>query len=380
MKRAWIRRWVMGWLAWGVAIPLWAQSVGETPDVRLETLAEGLEHPWAVAFLPDGGWLVTERPGRMRVIRPGAPPQTPLQGVPPVVATGQGGLLDLILDRDFGANRTLYFCYAEPALSGSGNSTALAAARLSDDATRLESVRVLFRQQPKVSGRLHFGCRLVESPDGHLFLALGERYHRMADAQTLDNHHGKVVRLRKDGTVPPDNPWVGKPGARPEIWSMGHRNPQGAVWGPDGRLWLHEHGPQGGDEVNRPGPGTNHGWPLVTFGENYGGGRIGEGLTSLPGMEPPLHVWTPSIAPSGMAFVTGDRYAPAWRGRLLVGSLKFRQLVRLTLKDGRVEAEERLLPGIGQRVRDVRQGPDGLIYLLTDAEDGRLLRLQPVRF
>jgi glucose/arabinose dehydrogenase len=350
-----------------------------SPAVRVEVVARGLEHPWAVAFVDGGRMLVTERPGRLRLIEPDGRVGPSIAGVPRVDAVGQGGLLDVVTDSDFARNRRIHFCYAEPAASGGGNSTALASARLSDDGRRLEQVRVIFSQVPKVASRLHFGCRIVEAPDGSLFLTLGERFQRMRDAQTLDNHLGKVVRVRKDGSSPSDNPLQGRAGAMPEIWSWGHRNPQGAAWGPDGRLWVVEHGPQGGDEINRPEAGKNYGWPVITYGENYGGGPIGEGLKALPGMEQPWHQWTPSIAPSGMAFLQTDQYGAAWRGSLFVGSLKFRYLARLQLKDGRLEREERLLPELGQRVRDVRQGPDGLIYLLTDEEEGQLLRLVPVR-
>lgn len=370
------RRWQM----WAVAfLAALAGSAQAQTAVRAELLARGLDHPWALAFVDGGRMLVTERPGRLRLVEPDGRIGPPIEGVPAVDAVGQGGLLDVITDSGFATNRRIYFCFAEPAASGGGNSTALATARLSDDGRRLEQVRVIFSQIPKVSSRLHFGCRIVEAPDGHLFLALGERFQRMRDAQTLDNHHGKVVRLRKDGSSPPDNPLVRQSGAMPEIWSWGHRNPQGATWGPDGRLWVIEHGPQGGDEINRPEAGKNYGWPVITFGENYGGGAIGEGLTARPGMEQPLHHWTPSIAPSGMAFLRSDRYGPAWQGNLFVGSLKFRYLARLELQNGRVVREERLLPQLGQRVRDVRQGPDGLLYLLTDENDGQLLRVVPQR-
>ena len=364
-----IGRWLLtAWLA------LVASAAAAQGAVRAEAVARGLEHPWALAFVGPGQMLVTERPGRMRMVHSDGRVGPPLAGVPAVDAVGQGGLLDLITDRDFARNRTVYFCYAEPAAQGSGNSTAMARARLSDDASRLEDVRVIFSQRPKVSSRLHFGCRIVEMPDGHLMLALGDRFSRMQDAQTLDNHHGKVVRVRKDGGVPSDNPLVGRSGALPEIWSWGHRNPQGAALGPDGRLWVNEHGPQGGDEINRPEAGKNHGWPVVTFGENYGGGAIGEG-TAKAGMEPPLHHWTPSIAPAGMAFVSTDRYGSDWRGSLLVGALRGQHLARLTLDGAKVLREERLLTDLRQRIRDVRQAPDGTIYLLTDHRDGQLLRL-----
>jgi glucose/arabinose dehydrogenase len=365
-------------LGWSCAALAQQPAAQAAASVRATVLARGLENPWAVAFIGEGRMLVTERPGRMRVVGADGQLGAPLAGVPAVDAVGQGGLLDLVTDRDFSRNRRLHFCYAEPAASGRGNSTALASARLSADASRLEDVQVLFSQQPKVSSRLHFGCRIAQAADASLFLALGDRFSRMNDAQTLDNHHGKVVRLRPDGNAQPDNPFVGRAGALPEIWSLGHRNPQAATLGPDGRLWVIEHGPQGGDEINRPEAGKNYGWPLVSFGENYGGGPIGEGLTQRDGLEPPLHHWTPSIAPSGMAFVSTERYGPAWRGNLLVGSLKFRYLARLELDGPRVRREHRLLPDLGLRVRDVREGPDGFIYLLTDERNGQLLRLEPV--
>ncbi|MDP3922038.1 MAG: PQQ-dependent sugar dehydrogenase [Hydrogenophaga sp.] len=361
---------LVGALAWGTAL-------AQPTRVTTEVVASGLQNPWAVAFLGDGRMLVTERPGRLRVVGPNGTLGEPVAGVPKVDAVGQGGLLDLITDRDFARNRVLYFCFSEPAAQGAGNSTALASARLSADATRLENVQVIFSQQPKVSSRLHFGCRLVQAADGSLFLTLGDRYHRMNDAQTLDNHHGKVVRVRPDGSAHPDNPFRNRPGALPEIWSLGHRNPQGATLGPDGRLWTSEHGPQGGDEINRPEAGKNYGWPVITYGENYGGGAIGQGLTEKPGMEQPLHQWTPSIAPAGMAFVTSERYGKAWQGSLLVGALKFRYLARLELDGTRVVKEDKLLPDLGQRVRDVREGPDGFIYVLTDDRNGQLLRLLP---
>ena len=350
-----------------VALPAQAQQA------KVETVASGLANPWAVAFLEGGRFLVTERPGRMRVVEPDGKVGPALEGVPQVAAGGQGGLLDLVLDSGFAGNRTLYFCFSEP--GNGGNSTALARARLAADRTRLENVQVVFSQKPKVSSSLHFGCRIVENPDGTLFLGLGERYSRMQDAQRLDNHHGKVLRLNKDGSAAAGNPFAGRDGALPEIWSYGHRNPQGATLGPGGRLWMNEHGAQGGDEINLPAAGRNYGWPVISYGENYGGGKIGEG-TSKAGMEQPLHHWVPSIAPSGMTFLSSDRYGPGWKGNLFIGSLKFRYLARLEVADGKVAREHRLLEGVG-RVRDVRQGPDGLLYLLTDASDGKLLRLAP---
>lgn len=361
-----------------VALILAGAGAAAAASVQPQVLARGLQHPWALAFVGNGNILVTERPGRMRIVSPQGRISAPLEGVPRVDAVGQGGLLDVITDSDFARNRTLYFCYAEPTERGDANSTAMASARLSTDLRRLEAVRVLFRQRPKVSSRLHFGCRIVEAPDGLLFLTLGERFDRMEDAQTLDNHHGKVIRVRKDGSVPPGNPLLGRAGALPEIWSWGHRNPQGATWGPDGRLWIHEHGPKGGDEINRPEAGKNYGWPVITYGESYWGTRIGAGITHRAGMEQPLHYWPVSIAPSGIAFITSDRYGPQWQGSLMIGSLKFRYLARLEMAAGRVVREERLLESLDQRIRDVRQGPDGLLYVVTDERDGQLIRLNPV--
>jgi len=333
-----------------------------------------------LAFLPEGRFLVTERPGRLRLIEADGRVSPPIQGLPAVLAQGQGGLLDLALDADFSQpgsrwERTLYLCFAEQA--GAVNGTALARARLSGDGQRLEALTVIFRQQPKVASRLHFGCRIVQDREGMLFLAMGERYLGADDAQRLDNHLGKVVRLTRDGAPAPGNPFMGQAGARPEIWSLGHRNPQGATLGVDGRLWTSEHGPQGGDEVNLPQPGRNYGWPVITHGEQYGGGKIGQGLTAQAGMEQPLHFWVPSIAPSGMAFLTSDRYGAAMKGQLFIGSLKFGRLVRLQLEGGRVRSEARDDLAEGDRIRDVRQGPDGWIYLLTDNPRGRLLRVLP---
>ena len=331
---------------------------------------------------------MTERAGRLRVVEADGKLGRPVEGLPEVTAGGQGGLLDVLLDSDFASNRALYFCFSEPAATGNGNSTALARGTLSADMAELTQVKVIFSQKPKFSSSAHFGCRIVESrapglagkPDGKLFLTLGDRFSRMQDAQTLNNHHGKIVRINKDGSIPPDNPFFGKTGALPEIWSYGHRNPQGASLAPDGTLWMHEHGPQGGDEINVPKRGANYGWPVITYGENYGGGKIGEGLSEKPGMEQPLHYWTPSIAPSGMAFLTSERYGKAWQGNLFVGSLKFAYLNRIELTapySGKVVRESKLLSEAGDRIRDVRQGPDGLLYVLTDSSNGKLIRLMP---
>lgn len=341
-----------------------------------DVVATDLESPWGLAFLPEGRFLVTERPGRLRVVAANGTVGAPVAGLPRIDASGQGGLLDVLADAGFAANRTLYFCYSEPDASGSVNSTALASAQLSADSSRIEGVKVIFSQRPKVSSRSHFGCRIVEARDGTLFMTLGDRFSRRDDAQKLDNHNGKVIRIRKDGTVPPDNPFVGRQGALPEIWSYGHRNGQGATLAPDGRFWMHEHGAQGGDEINVPQAGRNYGWPVISYGENYGGGKIGEG-TAKAGMEQPLHYWVPSIAPSGMAFLTSDRYGAAWKGNLFVGSLKFGYVDRIVLKDNKVVSEHKLLEDGNARIRDVKQGPDGFLYVLTDESRGKLLRIKP---
>ncbi|WP_436315775.1 PQQ-dependent sugar dehydrogenase [Variovorax sp. LjRoot84] len=344
---------------------------------RPEVVASGLENPWGVGFLPDGRFLVTEKSGRIRVVGADGKLGAPVAGLPAIATGGQGGLLDVLVDSAFARNRTFYFCFSEPEAGGSANSTALARAQLSADGSRLEGLKVIFSQRPKVASRHHFGCRIVEAKDGSLFLTLGDRFSRKEDAQKLDNHLGKLVRIAKDGSVPADNPFVGRAGALPEIWSYGHRNGQGAALAPDGKLWMHEHGPQGGDEINIPEAGRNHGWPVITYGENYGGGRIGDGITRKDGLEQPLHYWVPSIAPSGMAFLTSDRYGTGWKGNLFVGSLKFGYLDRIELMDGKVVAEHKLLEDGRARIRDVKQGPDGLLYVLTDESDGKLLRLRP---
>ena len=343
-------------------------------------VAKGLVHPWALAFLPNGRFLVTERPGRMRIVEADGRLGAPLPGLPPVVAEGQGGLLDLVLDPGFANNQWVYWSYSEASDDQNGSGTSVARARLQGGpgAERLADVQVIFRQTPKVNSKLHFGSRLAFGPDGRLFIGLGERYTRKDDAQTLDNTMGKIVRIEPDGRVPADNPFVNRPGARPEIYSFGHRNIQGmAVHPVTGELWAVEHGPQGGDELNLVQAGRNHGWPVITHGRNYGTGtKIGEG-TERADVVPAITFWVPtSIAPSGMAFVTSDRY-PGWRGSLVVGALRAQVLLRLTLDGPKVQREQRLLQSLNERIRDVRQGPDGLLYLLSDNADGRIIRLVP---
>lgn len=341
--------------------------------VRVETIAPGLEHPWALAFLPDGRLLVTERPGRLRRVDQDGRVSEPLAGVPQVLARGQGGLLDITLDPHFADNRLVYLAYAEP---GEGNTAGTAVARGRLGEGRLEDVHVIYRQHPKVRGANHFGSRLVFARDGTLFVTQGERFDYRDAAQDLSSGLGKIVRIMPDGSVPRDNPFVGQAGVRPEIWSYGHRNVQSAALHPQtGQLWTVEHGARGGDELNRPEAGKNYGWPVITYGVDYSGAKIGEG-TAKPGMEQPVYYWDPVIAPSGMTFYTGEAF-PGWQGSILIGSLRPGLLVRLTLEDGRVAREERYLGDLGERIRDVRQGPDGLLYLLTDSRDGRILRVMP---
>ncbi len=349
----------------------------EAGNITVETVAGGLARPWALAFLPDGRMLVTERPGRMRIVTRDGKLSPPLGGLPRVFASGQGGMLDVALDRGFARNGTIYFCFAEPAESG--GRTAMARARLAEDGgARLEDVKVIFRQQGPLSSGNHFGCRIVQMPDNNLFLTMGDHYGPRDEAQNLANHLGKIVRVAPDGSVPKDNPFVGKAGALPEIWSYGHRNAQGAAINPaSGKYWMHEHGPRGGDEVNIPQAGKNYGWPVIGYGVDYSGAIIHEG-THKAGMEQPVKYWVPSIAPCGMAFYTGDMF-PAWKGNLFIGSLARATLVRLELDGEKVTKEERLLDDLNEHIRDVRQGPDGALYLLTDNSAGRILRVTPAK-
>ena len=339
--------------------------------VRIITLADGLEYPWGLAFLPDGRMLVTERPGRLRLVGRNGKTSKPVAGVPEVIARGQGGLLDVALDPDFNNNRLIYLSYAEPGKGGGG--TAVGRGRLEGE--QLTHFSVIFRQVPKTDTRVHFGSRLVFTRDSELFVTLGER-GEAERAQDLTVHRGQVIRILPDGSIPRDNPFVKLSDYRPEIWSHGHRNPQGAALHPEtGRLWTVEHGARGGDEINIPMKGRNYGWPVISYGRHYSGLKIGEG-TQKAGMEQPVYYWDPSIAPSGLTFYTGDRF-PAWKGDLLVGALKGQMLVRLELGGEKIVNEERMLKDLKERIRDVRQGPDGFIYLLTDSSNGSILRLEP---
>lgn len=340
---------------------------------RVVKVVQGLEQPWSLAFLPDGRMLVTEKAGRLRLVRQGKLEAQPIAGVPQVTAHGQGGLHDVVLHPQFQKNQLVYLSYAARGDDGVG--TELARGRLVGE--RLEDVQVLFRQNPKGRTGQHFGGRIVFDRAGFLYLTLGDRNERER-AQKPGDHAGSVIRLHDDGRVPQDNPFVGKDGWKPEKFDLGHRNQQGAALHPQtGVLWTHEHGPQGGDEVNIIRPGANYGWPVITYGVNYGiGTKIGEG-TAKPGMEQPIHYWVPSIAPSGMAFYTGERFA-RWKGNLFVGALRDQMLVRLQLDGPKVVKEERLLKNVLGRIRDVRVGPDGFIYLLTDESDGVMARLEPL--
>ena len=342
--------------------------------VRAETVAKGLEHPWAIAFLPDQRVLVTERPGRLRIVDRGGRISEPLTGVPKVYAGGQGGLLDVAVSPSFASDRLVYLAFSEPGEGGAG--TAVARGRLGE--TGLEKVEIIWRQEPKVSGRNHFGSRLVFRPDGTLFVTLGDRFSEREKAQDLSVTLGKIVRINPDGTAPRDNPFAGRSGAKPEIWSYGHRNIQGADLNPQtGELWTAEHGARGGDELNRVEAGKNYGWPVITYGVDYSGFRIGEG-TAKPGLEQPLYYWDPVIAPSGMIFYTGDAFQE-WKGNILIGSLTPGALVRLVMKGNKVAREERYLADLRERIRDVQQGPEGLLYLVTDSRTGRILRVSPAR-
>ncbi|GGA72247.1 hypothetical protein GCM10011385_27640 [Nitratireductor aestuarii] len=363
-------------IAASLAVP--ALAVEETfetegPSIRVETIANGLSHPWALAFMPDGSMLVTERNGNLRHVSDKV--SEPIAGVPDVDARGQGGLLDVALDPQFEENRLVYLSFAEA--GEGGNSTAVARGVLSEDLTRLDNVEVIFSQKPKVQSQQHFGSRLVFDNDGYLFITLGERSQAQfrEQAQQLNSHLGKIVRIRPDGTVPDDNPFVNQADALPEIWSYGHRNVQAAAINPEsGVLWEIEHGPRGGDELNIVQPGANYGWPIVTLGINYDGTTIGEGVEHQEGMVDAIRTWTPVIAPSGMMFYQGEVF-PDWKGNLFVGGLASTALVRLTVDGDNISGEERLLESLGLRIRDVAEGPDGAIYVITDEDDGEVLRI-----
>jgi glucose/arabinose dehydrogenase len=343
-------------------------------ELEVRTIARGLVHPWALTFLPDGKMLVTERPGRMRLVTAEGQVSPPLKGVPEVWASGQGGLLDVVADKSFAQNKTIYFCYAER--TDGGGRTTVTRAKLNDGNGRLDEVKIIFRQQGPLSSGNHYGCRIAQADDGNLFVALGDHFTHRDQAQNLGNHLGKIVRIAPDGSVPAGNPFAGRANAKPEIWSYGHRNVQALAINPaTAEPWEIEHGPRGGDEVNVAGKGKNYGWPVIGYGIDYSGAKIHD-ATAKDGMEQPLKYWVPSIAPSGMAFYTGKLF-PKWNGSLFTGALRGAMLVRLTLNGNTVTSEERLLQNLHERIRDVRQGPDGALWLLTDSSNGRVLRVAP---
>jgi glucose/arabinose dehydrogenase len=344
-------------------------------EVVAETVARGLDHPWSLAFLPDGRMLVTERPGRLRVVAPDGTLSPPVRGLPSLAARGQGGLLDVALAPDFAQSRLVFLSFAEDRGEGRAG-TSVFRARLNEDATALQSGKVIFRQEPSYTGGNHYGSRLVFDRDGNLFVTVGDRFDLSKEAQNPANHIGKIIHITPEGEPAPNNPFLNREGARPEIWSLGHRNVQSAALNPrTGDLWTVEHGARGGDEVNIPQKGKNYGWPVISYGVHYSGAKIGEG-TAKAGMEQPVYYWDPSIAPSGMAFYTGDKF-PAWRGSVLVGALAGELVSRLETDGNRVTGEERMLQALGERIRDVRQGPDGFVYLVTDSSQGRIVRLKP---
>ncbi len=347
-----------------------AQRIQAESEVHL--VARGLDSPWGISFMPDGNMLVTERVGHLRIVSPSGQISEPLSGVPKVFAMQQGGLLDVELDPDFSNNKLVYIAYAEP--EGAKAGTAVARAKLVDGA--LNDLQVIFRQHPKTVGAQHFGSRLVFAPDGNLFITLGDRAKHIEEAQNLSNHLGKLIRIRPDGSIPDDNPFVTNKNAKPEIWSYGHRHIQGAAINPKtGELWLHEHGPRGGDEINIPKPGKNYGWPKASYGVHYSMAPIKDEHAEQ-GFEEPIYYWTPSIAPSGMIFYNGSLF-PGWRGNIFVGALAGRHIARLVVDGNKIAGEEQLLSNT-LRFRDVEQGPDGAIYLLTDEEqDGKILKIVP---
>ena len=360
----------------GLATPAEPKFPSSAGSLSVQTVASGLVHPWSLAFLPDGRMLVTERPGRMRIVTRTGQMSAALGNVPSVYAQSQAGLMDVLLARDFDNTQTIFVCYAEPA-DGGGRIAVLHARLIEGETPRLDDTTVIFRQKGPVSRGLNIGCRMVQSPDGNLFVTLGDHFAPKELAQKLDNHIGKIVRITPEGTAPADNPFIGKQDALPEIWAFGLRNAEGLAFNPaDGKLWEQEHGPMGGDEINIIEKGRNYGWPRVSYGVNYDGTPVGNGKATMDGVTDPIWYWTPSIAPSGMAFYTGD-LIPGWKGSLFNGALKFELLSRLELKGEKAVKEERLLKNLHERIRDVRQGPDGALYLLTDNSSGRILRIVP---
>jgi glucose/arabinose dehydrogenase len=363
-------------LTGGIASAAMAQGIFDSQKARfkVEIMAKNLNHPWAMAFLPGGGLLITERAGTLRLWKNGQLSR-PIRGLPKISAGGQGGLLDVALDPDFKTTSRIFLTFSQVGKGGRG--TAVASARLSLKGTpELNNLRIIFSMNRKTNAGVHFGSRIAFAPDKSMFVTIGERGERDR-AQDAHDHAGTVIHINRDGTIPANNPFIQGRKALPEIWSIGHRNPQGAAIHPKtGELWTVEHGARGGDEINRPKAGNNYGWPVISYGRHYSGAKIGLG-TKAPGMEQPVHYWDPSIAPSGLAFYTGNAFR-GWKGNLFVGALKYQMLVRLELKGGKVVHEERLLRNKFGRIRDVRSGPNGALWLLSDDENGKLLRLIPV--
>ncbi|HET7461879.1 MAG TPA: PQQ-dependent sugar dehydrogenase [Longimicrobium sp.] len=347
---------------------------------NVTVVARGLAKPWSVEPLPDGRFLVTEKGGNLRIVSASGQIGAPIAGVPPVDARGQGGLLDVAVSPRFATDRTIFWSFTEPREGGNG--TSVARGTLSADGARLEDVRVILHTRPTYTNNMHFGSRLAFGPDGMLYVTMGERSDNVTrpQAQQLDSHLGKTLRIAPDGSAPRDNPFVGQAGALPEIWSLGHRNIQASAFDAQGTFWTIEHGTRGGDELNRIQKGKNYGWPVQAYGIEYRGAPISSALgpaqTQRPGMEQPVYYWDPVIAPSGAQFYTGTLF-PAWRGSLFVGGLASARLVRLVLQNGRVTGEEHLLADRGKRIRDVRQGPDGALYVVTDEDSAELWRITP---
>ena len=351
-----------------------APAVTTSVAMTHTVVASGLDHPWGLALLPDGRWLVTERSGKLSIIAPDGTKGAAIAGLPAVDARGQGGLLDVVVGPSFANDRMIYWSYAEP--REGGNATSVARGALSADGSRVDNVQVIFRALPIYDGDKHFGSSLAFAPDGKLFVTLGERSDKpmRPQAQDLGSHMGKTIRINADGTVPSDNPFVGQAGALPEIWSLGHRNVQGIAIGADGKVWTVEHGTRGGDEVNLDQRGLNYGWPDAAYGVEYAGGTINAGATQKEGTEQPVYYWDPVIAPGGAALYSGTMF-PAWQGNLLVAGLKEKHIARLVIQNDRVVGEERLLTDLGERIRDVAVGPDGAVWAITDEANGKLVRL-----
>jgi len=346
-------------------------SSAQAEEYEIETVAEGLSYPWAIAFLPNGDMLVTERSGQLRRITDGELQQEPIANLPDLHVDGQGGLLDIIPDPEFASNHRLYLSFSIG--SKSANALRVISARI--DGNKLENITTLFTASPTKDTPHHFGGRLALMPDSTLLITVGEGFDYREKAQSLDNHFGKLIRINKDGTVPADNPFTGREDALPEIWTYGHRNPQGLLVSADGTVWLHEHGPRGGDELNRIEPGKNYGWPAITHGVDYSGAYVSP-FTEAEGMEQPVIYWSPSIAPGGFCEYQGD-LLPEWKGNLFVAALAEKSVRRLVMKNGKVKSQETMFTELDQRIREVRTGPDGYLYLLTDSDEGKMLRVSP---